>query len=200
MKEIILATSNKHKLQEISYIMRKLPFRLLSLLDIGLRLPEENGNTFFDNALQKAKYTADHVDLPVLADDSGLIVKELNGEPGIRSGRYAGTNATDEDNRNKLKLALQQKGIIKSKAKYYCCVVFINPQDKRAPIMCSGSWNGEIRDTCNGYNGFGYDPMFYIPRLKCTVAELSLEDKSKLSHRYKAINEMSQYLQGSFIL
>jgi XTP/dITP diphosphohydrolase len=194
MKEIVLATSNKHKVQEVQDIVKDWQVKILSLADFGLTSPEETGVTFADNALLKARYVLEHINFPVLADDSGLMVAQLNGDPGLKSGRYAGIDAKDVDNREKLKRMLEKEGIFKAKAKYYCCMVFINPQNSMKPIIRTGTWLGEVRAVCSGNNGFGYDPMFYISKLKCTVADLKEGQKNKISHRYKAMSKLKKFL------
>ncbi len=167
---------------------------MLGLNDINSNIEiEENGNTFIENAIIKAKTVFNKMNLPVIADDSGLIVEEL-GEPGIFSARYAGINATDEENNKKLIKKI--KNISNRKAYFECALAFIDNSGNifKAIERCYG----EVIDSPKGDKGFGYDPIFFIPELNKTMAELDLSVKNKISHRGKAFKKLVEILRGIY--
>ncbi|WP_417766268.1 RdgB/HAM1 family non-canonical purine NTP pyrophosphatase [Spongiibacter tropicus] len=182
--KIVVATGNRGKLAEFSQLLGE-RFELLSQKDLKVDEAEETGLSFVENALLKARNAAAQTGLPALADDSGLCVNALNGAPGIYSARYAGNGASDTDNNAKLveKLA----GENNRRAHFHCALVFVRHATDPAPIICEGRWPGEIIDTARGGNGFGYDPHFYVAALDKTAAELSPEEKNRLSHRGQAV-------------
>jgi XTP/dITP diphosphohydrolase len=153
----------------------------------------ETGTTFVENAIIKARHASRLSGLPALADDSGLIVPALQGEPGVYSARYAGAAATDQDNVNKL---LQQMAALKTRrAHFYCCLVFMRHHQDPDPMIAKGLWPGEISTQAAGDGGFGYDPVFYVPTHGCTAAELAPEIKRSLSHRARAIELLTAQLK-----
>lgn len=164
----------------------------ISGLACKLPVPEETGSTFVENALIKAKSAARTARLPAIADDSGLVVAALGGAPGIRSARYSGEPANDHENMAKL---LKELGSVPNRQAYfYCAMVYLNGPDDPTPIITEGIWRGVISRHPKGSNGFGYDPVFYIPHLGCTAAELSEKRKNQLSHRGKALRRLGRRL------
>ena len=184
---LVVATRNKNKLREFREILKDIQIEILSLDDFG-PIPEaiEDGDSFDENAYKKAIHTAKVLGLPAIADDSGLVVDALNGEPGVYSARYAGENATDEDNSQKLLTALQ--GVEKRSAHFQCVISIAVPSGPA--LTYEGKCDGTIIDEKRGDNGFGYDPIFYFEELGKTFAELSMEEKNKVSHRGKALAEV----------
>jgi XTP/dITP diphosphohydrolase len=187
MKRILFATSNKGKVKEVTPIFGESKIELISLIGVH-GLPEiiEDGLTFEDNAKIKAKAIYNILKVPVIADDSGLVVEQLKGAPGIYSSRYAGENATDDDNNKKLLKELK-KFPHPHIAKFYCCAVFY---DGKEFLVSYGEVHGKIIDKERGTNGFGYDPLFLPDGFDKTTAELSLEEKNKISHRAKAFKNL----------
>ena len=159
---------------------------------------EETGSTFVENALLKAKSASRVTGLPAIADDSGIEVEYLESRPGIRSARYSGKNATNESNNAKLLDELRGVPFNKRNACYRCVIVFIRFPDDPFPIITSGTWCGYIADKPKGSNGFGYDPLFYLPEYKKTSAEISSDEKNKISHRGKALLSLEKYLKMEY--
>ncbi|HAB52996.1 MAG: non-canonical purine NTP pyrophosphatase, RdgB/HAM1 family [Ignavibacteria bacterium RIFOXYB2_FULL_35_12] len=190
--KIIFATKNYGKLKEVCHILGEKEIELLSLNDFN-NVAEivEDGNTFEENAVKKAKYVFEKYSIPVLADDSGLVVEQLNGEPGIYSARYAGENATDEENNKKLisrLLSLPQP----HKAKFVCSAVYF---DGKNMMKAEGEIVGQIIHEQHGKNGFGYDPLFMPDGYNQTTAELNFDEKNKISHRAKAFNSLLKLIK-----
>lgn len=188
LKMIVLATNNKNKVYEFANILKDYNIELKCISDFG-PLPEalEDGKTFDDNAYKKALHYAKILGLPAIADDSGLVVEALNGEPGVISARYAGDKATDEQ--NCLKLLEKMKGLKDRKASFQCVLSIAVPSGPA--LTYEGTCTGEILEYFQGSNGFGYDPLFYYPELGKTFAELSIEEKNTVSHRAKALREFA---------
>lgn len=184
---LVIATRNKNKLREFQEILKDLKIEVRSLDDFG-PTPEaiEDGETFDDNAYKKAIHTAKILGLPAIADDSGLVVDALNGEPGVYSARYAGENATDEENCQKLLSEL--KGVENRRAHFQCVLSIAVPSGPA--LTYEGKCDGVIIDNKRGDSGFGYDPIFYFEELGKTFAELSMEEKNKVSHRGKALADV----------
>ena len=185
MPTLILATRNQGKRTEIQDMLGS-EIQVLSL-DAFPNAPEviEDGDTFEANAIKKAREIAKYTDLPALADDSGLVVDALNGAPGIYSARYAGEDATDETNNTKLIENL--RGIPDNQRNaHFCCAMALATTDGRVQTA-QAIWDGRILTTPRGENGFGYDPLFYIPTHNCTSAELSSDEKNHISHRGQAL-------------
>lgn len=189
MRDILIATTNPGKFLEISSFLKELPFRLLSLRDFP-KAPAviEDGVTFLDNARKKAHQTARWSGLAALADDSGLSVDALGGQPGVHSARYAGENAGDEDNRQKLLRELKGISSDKRGAAFLCVLVLAYPDGSE--IVAEGKVDGVITEAPRGTKGFGYDPLFLIPSLGRTTAELEIEEKNALSHRGRALRAL----------
>ncbi|RPI71683.1 MAG: RdgB/HAM1 family non-canonical purine NTP pyrophosphatase [Ignavibacteriales bacterium] len=189
MRKLIFASKNRGKINEVRNIFRTSEFEITSLLDLNDNLViEENEKTFEDNAKKKAAEVFIMYKLPVIADDSGIEVEQLNNSPGVYSARYAGDNATDEENNNKL---INELGSFPEPhpARYVCCAVFFNGQEY---LIESGEIKGKIIMKGRGTNGFGYDPYFIPNGYKQTMAELSLEEKNRISHRGKAFNQLKK--------
>ncbi len=186
MKTIVVATNNQHKVDELAPLFPSV--RLLSLKDIGYVKPIlENGRTFEENALLKARQVAKDLGYSVLADDSGLEVEALQNAPGIYSARYA---QKGDDRSNNALLIENLKGIANRKARFVCVLCICQPDGKHR--FFKGICEGEVIDEARGSNGFGYDPHFYIPQLGKTFAEMTLEEKNTLSHRKKAYQKMKE--------
>lgn len=182
---LVIATTNKNKLREFREILKDLQIEVLSLADFGPIPPViEDGATFEENAYKKALHTAKVLGLPAIADDSGLVVPALGGEPGVYSARYSGENATDEDNCQKL---LKELDGIQDRRAYFQCVLSIAVPSGPA-LTYEGQCDGIILQDKRGLNGFGYDPLFYFEELGQTFAEMSMADKNKVSHRGKALS------------
>lgn len=194
MKTILLATSNKGKLKEFQAILEANKYNLVSLYSKNIQLPEETGLTFVENALLKARAACHASGLPSLADDSGLIVPALNGAPGIYSARFAGKEATDLENREKLLKEIQSLPSENRTAYFQCVIVFMKNENDPVPYIAQASWQGIITDKPQGTHGFGYDPIFYLTDLKKTAAELLPEVKNQISHRALALQKLKKYL------
>lgn len=192
MTELIFATGNKGKLAEVEKIFENSHFKIISLYDLG-DVPEieETGSTFEENAFIKAEAIYNLHKIPVVADDSGLSVEQLNGEPGVYSARYAGENCTYDDNNRKLTESLLQYST-PHKAKFVCSAIFYDGKNK---ITAVGELHGEMISEFRGTNGFGYDPIFLPDGYERTLAELTIKEKNLISHRAKAFNKLKELLQ-----
>lgn len=189
--KIILATYNKHKLYEISHLMDSLNIELLSLEDIGYEEEIiENGKSFIENALIKAETIYDKYKMPTLADDSGICIDALDGKPGIHSARFAGEN-TSSIEKNRIIIEML-KGIEDRKAHYTCALAYVDDKEK---FIVEKYCHGEIIDQEKGEEGFGYDPIFYIPAYNKTLAEIPLDEKNKISHRGQAFREFKKHIE-----
>jgi XTP/dITP diphosphohydrolase len=188
---IVLATKNQGKVKEFQNILKDYPVELRSLNDFGpIPEVEEDGATFDDNAYKKAHFTAKVLGLPAMSDDSGLVVEALNGAPGVHSARYAGEKATDQDNIDKLLLAMQ--GERNRKAAFECVISIAVPGGPA--LTYEGRCEGEITEEAKGDGGFGYDPVFFSPELGKTFAESSMEEKKLVSHRGRALKGVTAEL------
>jgi XTP/dITP diphosphohydrolase len=192
---IVLATGNLDKVREIKRILGPVPVELLTLLDFPEFVPdEETGATFEDNAVAKALKVWRETGLASLADDSGLEVDALDGEPGVLSARFAGENASYQANNEKLIGLLRGVPEDKRGARFVCVAVLVTPKGKM--VLQRGELEGLIIDEARGGGGFGYDPIFYVPRLKKTVAELGEDEKNSISHRAQAFRAMKGYIMA----
>ena len=191
MKNIIIASNNQGKITEFEHqFSGHEGISIIGQQQLSVQEVPETGHTFVENALIKARNAARCSGMPAIADDSGIMVDALNGAPGIYSARFGGANTTDQNNNEKLLLAMEDIPSGQRSAYYTCVLVFLrNPMDP-SPIICQGVWHGEILQTPRGDSGFGYDPLFYIPELDCSAAELSKEQKNQLSHRGRAMREL----------
>jgi len=181
---VVLASGNAGKLRELRKILKPLELSLLSQSEFNVPEVEENGLSFVENAIIKARAAAKATGLPTIADDSGLEVDYLRGAPGIYSARYSGQG--DAANNAKLLSKLGDLPMQQRTARFQCVLVYMRHWQDPTPIVCQGTWVGQILFESSGENGFGYDPLFYIPSHQCSSAVLSAEEKNKISHRAKA--------------
>lgn len=195
MKEIVLATGNLHKVGEISAILAPIGLTVLPQSRFGVTSAEETGTTFVENAIIKARNAAVQTGLPAMADDSGIEVDALLGQPGIYSSRYAGEEGNDQKNLEKLLEAMREVEAPRRTCRYWCVMVFMRHAKDPTPVICQASWEGSLATTPRGTGGFGYDPVFLLPEGDLTAAELSPERKNQLSHRGKALRMMFDRLR-----
>jgi XTP/dITP diphosphohydrolase len=190
MKNIVLASGNPGKVREINQMLEGLHLAVVPQSDFKVPDAEETGHSFVENALIKARNATRHTGLPAIADDSGLEVDYLNGAPGIYSARYAGKGASDERNLKKLLDDLEGVPEAERSARFQCLMVYLRHEFDPTPIICQGTWEGRLLFEPRGKNGFGYDPIFFVPTHDCSSAELPPEVKNKLSHRGQALRLM----------
>jgi len=190
MKQIVLATGNLGKVREINELLADHDMEVIPQSAFGVPEAEETGLTFVENAMIKARNAALHTGLPAIADDSGLEVDALQGAPGIYSSRYAGAGASDRDNLEKLLAELADLAIEQRHARFQCVMVYMRHHLDPTPLICQGTWEGHILFAARGSNGFGYDPVFYVPSHDCSSAELPPEIKNRLSHRGQALRKL----------
>jgi XTP/dITP diphosphohydrolase len=194
MKKIVLASGNPGKLREFAEMLASVDFEVVPQSQFNVPEADEPHFTFVENALAKARHAARLTGLPALADDSGICVHALGGEPGVHSARYAGEPKSDERNNQKVIAELQGKA--DRRAHYVAVLVFVRHADDPQPLIVEGEWHGEIIDTPRGTNGFGYDPYFLVPDLGRTAAEITSEEKHERSHRGKALRELVAKLKS----
>lgn len=195
MKRIVLASSNPGKVREINQLLAGLSIEVVPQSQFGVPDIEETGLSFVENALLKARNAARHTGLPAIADDSGIEVDALNGAPGIYSARYAGVGASDQQNLSKLLSELKDVPQNLRSARFQCLMVYLRHATDPTPLICQGTWNGRILFTAQGVNGFGYDPVFYVPTHDCSSAQLPPEVKNTLSHRGQALRNLLAALE-----
>ncbi len=188
MQRLVLASNNLGKIREIKALLSGI--EVLAQNEFAVPECPEPALTFVENALLKARHAATYCQLPVIADDSGLIVEALNGQPGVRSARYAGDNASDQDNNDKLLSELSLIDREQRLARFVCVMVLLRHANDPCPIIAQGVWQGEIAMAPQGENGFGYDALFWLPELNCTAAQLSNAQKNQLSHRGQALKNL----------
>ena len=188
MKKLVLASNNAKKMKELNALLAPLGFTVIAQGQLGIPEAEEPFGTFIENALAKARHAAQHSGLPALADDSGLCVRALGGAPGVVSARYAGEPKSDA--RNNEKLLADLAGHDDRRAHFVSLLVLVRSADDPQPIIAEGEWHGEILRTPRGTDGFGYDPLFYLPTLCQTAAELDAATKNRLSHRGQAMHKL----------
>jgi XTP/dITP diphosphohydrolase len=196
MKRLVLASGNPGKLREIAALLAPLAIEVVAQADLGIAEADEPHDSFLDNALAKARHASAAARLPALADDSGLCVDALGGAPGVHSAYYAGRDGNREtrDNRNNEKLLAEIAGKNRT-ARYHCVMVLVKDAEDRKPLVAEGAWQGEIARAPRGANGFGYDPLFLLPSLKKTAAELDPEHKNRISHRGIALAKLLELLR-----
>ncbi len=194
MHDIVLASGNPGKIREIQAILADHPIVPQSAFNVVE--VEETGTTFVENAILKARNAALHCKLPAIADDSGLVVDALNGAPGVISARYAGVGAGDRDNLDKLLRELEGVPDELRTARFICVMVFMEHANDPCPLIAQGVWEGRILDHAVGENGFGYDPVFWVPEQGCASAELSAALKNALSHRGQALKHLSALIKA----
>jgi len=189
MKKIILASNNSGKIREFNTMLTGI-YKVVSMRDMQVEEVPETGLTFVENALIKARNASAQSGLPALADDSGIVVDALNGAPGIYSARFAGDHGDDEANTQKLLEDMAQVPDAQRTARFWCAIVYVEHANDPTPIVIQRGWEGEIMREKSGENGFGYDPIFYVPTHKKASAELSAEQKNTISHRGKALQAL----------
>nr|MBL8410206.1 RdgB/HAM1 family non-canonical purine NTP pyrophosphatase [Dechloromonas sp.] len=192
MKKLVLASNNAKKMKELNALLAPLGFEVIPQGQLGIPEAEEPHCTFVENALAKARHAAQHAGLPALADDSGLCVRALGGAPGVISARYAGEPKSDA--RNNEKLLAELAGQSDRRAHFVSVLVLVRSADDPQPIIAEGEWHGEILATPRGAEGFGYDPLFYVPAQCMTAAELDADTKNRLSHRGQAMQRLIERL------
>lgn len=194
---VVLATNNAGKLCELQALLSPLGFEVLPKSQFTQDEVVETGSTFIENALLKARHAAAASGLPAVADDSGIIVDALDGAPGIYSARYAGVDASDARNLQKLLDAMRAVPNGRRGARYRCALVYVREPNDPHPLICEADWEGEIAAIPRGAGGFGYDPIFWLPDRQCTAAELSAADKNLISHRALALRQLLALLNSA---
>jgi XTP/dITP diphosphohydrolase len=189
-KKIVLASGNTGKLREFQQLLQGCGFEVIPQSDFNVTNAEETGTTFVENAIIKARHACQQTGLAAIADDSGIEVDALNGRPGVYSARYAGEHSTDEKNNEKLLMELKNIPTEKRTARYHAVLAYMRHADDPTPILCHGTWEGVILTEPRGKNGFGYDPLFFVPSHNCASAELDKAEKNRISHRGKAMQEL----------
>ena len=196
-RKIVLASSNTGKVREFNELLAGSAIEVVPQTVYGVPDIEETGLSFVENAILKARNAAQHTGLPAIADDSGLEVDALDGAPGIYSARYAGEGASDEDNLLKLLDALKDAADAERGARFQCLMVYMRHGADPTPHIVQGSWEGSILRAPRGDNGFGYDPVFYVPEQDCSSAQLAPEVKNRLSHRGQALSRLIALLRNA---
>lgn len=200
INKIVLASGNKGKLREFNQVLGQMDVEVLPQSEFNVSDADETGLSFVENAILKARHAAQVTGLPALADDSGLEVDALQGAPGIYSSRFAGAGASDAENNTKLLEQLKDLPAEKRGARFRCLLVFMRHANDPTPLICQGTWEGQILTEARGDNGFGYDPLFLVPELDKASAQLPPEQKNTLSHRGQAvaqlIDQIKPYLKG----
>ncbi len=194
MKQLVLASGNPGKLRELAAILNDLDYRLSPQAEFDIEEVPETGTTFVENAIIKARHAALRASLPALADDSGIEVDALDGAPGVYSARFSGPGANDASNNALLIEKLRDLPAESRTARYRAVIVLMRHAADPSPLIAEGSWEGIIQLQPSGTGGFGYDPYFYLPELRCSSAELSAEEKNRISHRGKALQQLKQRL------
>ena len=204
--KVVLASGNAGKLTELGALLAPYDMTLIAQGELGIQPAPETGCTFVENALEKARHASRESGLPAIADDSGISVDALNGEPGVYSARYAGIDAEDAANNTKLISTLEARGLLgadgapseRTTAHFYCAVVLLRHPEDPIPLIACGRWNGQITGRAHGSNGFGYDPHFWLPDRQLTSADLPPAEKNRISHRALAVAALSSQLSEAF--
>lgn len=194
LEKLVIASNNSGKLREIGELLAPLTIEVIPQSQFAAGEVDEPHPTFVENALIKARHASRCAGLPALADDSGICVSALGGSPGVNSARYAGEPRSDERNNQKLISALKDQ--TDRRAYYYCVIVLLRHAEDPQPIIVDGAWHGEIVDQPRGAGGFGYDPYFWVPEFGKTSAELTSEQKNRLSHRGQALVKLVDILRS----
>jgi XTP/dITP diphosphohydrolase len=189
-QKIVLASGNAGKLREFQQLLSGCGFEVIPQSEFNLSDADEIGTTFVENAIIKARHACEQTGLPAIADDSGIEVDALNGRPGVYSARYSGPDANDKKNNEKLLMELKDVPMEKRTARYHAVLAYMRHADDPTPILCHGTWEGIILTEPRGENGFGYDPLFFVPSHNCASAELDKSEKNRISHRGKAMQEL----------
>lgn len=197
MQKVVLATGNPGKVRELADLLAAFGLDIVAQTELGVESAEETGLTFIENAILKARHAAQITGLPAIADDSGLAVDALGGAPGIYSARYAGLDASDQQNLEKLLVALENVPDGQRQAQFHCVLVYVRHAADPTPLVFHGSWAGEITRAAAGEGGFGYDPIFYVPELGKTAGELAKDEKRAVSHRGKALTLLLEAMRNA---
>ena len=199
MQRIVIASSNPGKLREFRQMLEPLGLEIVPQGELGIPDADEPHDTFVENALAKARHASRLSGLPAFADDSGICVAALGGEPGVRSARYAedcpGDGRDTQDAHNNRKLIARLAGGHDRRAHYYCVIVLVRHAADPEPLIADGRWHGEVIEHARGSNGFGYDPYFYLHELGRTAAELDADEKNAISHRGQALRRLVALLR-----
>lgn len=193
-QKIVLASGNAKKVAELQSLLGELNLTVIPQGEFGVTDAEETGTTFVENAIIKARHAATITGLPAIADDSGISVSALDGRPGVYSARFAGEHATDQQNLELLLSQLDGVPAAQRQATFWCVLVYMRHAHDPTPLICTGSWAGEITITAQGRQGFGYDPIFWVAEAGKTAAELTATEKNSLSHRGKALRQLQALL------
>ncbi|WP_435927824.1 XTP/dITP diphosphatase [Dryocola sp. BD613] len=196
MQKVVLATGNAGKVRELADLLRDFGLDVVAQTELGVESAEETGLTFIENAILKARHAAQVTGLPAIADDSGLAVDMLDGAPGIYSARYAGEDATDQQNLEKLLATLKDVPDDQRQAQFHCVLVYMRHAADPTPLVFHGSWAGEITREAAGAGGFGYDPIFFVPGEGKTAAELTRDEKRAISHRGQALKLLLEAMKN----
>jgi XTP/dITP diphosphohydrolase len=196
LRELVVASSNSGKLAELRELLAPTGIRIRSQAEFGLESAAETGLSFVENAILKARHACVGSGLPALADDSGLAVDALDGQPGIRSARFAGEGADDHANNARLLALLRGVPHERRTARFHCVLALLRHPLDPVPLVCHGSWEGVVLEAPRGQRGFGYDPLFLVPALGRTAAELEPEQKNRSSHRAQALAALLRTLEA----
>ncbi|MBN2690043.1 MAG: RdgB/HAM1 family non-canonical purine NTP pyrophosphatase [Gammaproteobacteria bacterium] len=202
MTKLVLASTNQHKLIELNAMFSQYEndanathhHQIFSQSEYSIPPIAETGTTFIENAIIKARHSAHHTKLPTIADDSGLTIAALNNQPGVYSSRFAGNSATDRDNLEKVLDLMQKIPNEKRQATFHCVLVLMLNENDPTPLIAHGFWHGYILTKPQGKNGFGYDPIFFVPTHNCSAAELPTNLKNQISHRGQALQKLRDML------
>jgi len=197
MQKIVLASGNRKKVAELTQLLAQFQLQVIPQTDLNVEDVPETGTTFVENAIIKARNAAEVTGLPAIADDSGIEVDYLDGQPGIYSARFSGKHGDDQANNELLLEKLQGVPSEQRTARYQCVLVFMQHAKDPTPLICQGAWEGRIMSKEVGEGGFGYDPLFWSEEHQCSAAQLEPEQKAAISHRGKALQELMQKLSES---
>ncbi|MDE0309745.1 MAG: RdgB/HAM1 family non-canonical purine NTP pyrophosphatase [Acidiferrobacterales bacterium] len=195
---IVLASNNPGKIDEINRMLRDTRIHVVSQSEFGIEEAVEDQPTFVENALIKARHASAAAGLPAIADDSGLVVDAIRGEPGVISSRYSDPGANDERNIAKLLGKLKQMQGDDRNCRFRCLMVYVRHVADASPLIADGTLHGRVHDRAQGDYGFGYDPVVWVPQLECTLAELAPNEKNRISHRGKALRSMVEQLLNEY--
>ncbi|MDO3721747.1 RdgB/HAM1 family non-canonical purine NTP pyrophosphatase [Marinobacter sp. chi1] len=195
-QKLVIASNNQGKIAELTDLLGPLNLQPVAQGELGISEAEEPAVTFVENAILKARHAARESGLPALADDSGLAVDALGGQPGVRSARYAGEQANDSNNITALLQAMADIPEGQRSAQFHCVLVYLRHADDPTPVICHGRWPGTILTALRGDGGFGYDPVFWVEDHQCSAAELTREQKSRISHRGRALAQLIEQLRA----
>ncbi|TGN38297.1 RdgB/HAM1 family non-canonical purine NTP pyrophosphatase [Marinobacter confluentis] len=193
---LVIASNNRGKIVELGELLAPLNLTPIAQGELGVSEAEEPAVTFIENAIIKARHAAKATGLPALADDSGLAVDALGGRPGVRSARFAGDSATDQQNVDALLAALRDVAPENRRAQFHCVLVYLRHADDPTPIVCHGCWPGYVLEQPRGEGGFGYDPIFLAPETNTSAAEMTREEKARISHRGRALALLLEQLEA----